>query len=425
MPPFRARPSDSASASKLVRALCRWYAVLLFGVVLCLVGRSAGAHDLAIDQVMLWPDERAGVVRGELTIDPELTRSKDARPSAEHARRVIDFLKLELKLGVGGREAALGFQVRELWVSGGATLGDVVTFSAALPAQARELRVFAGAAFPALVVSVQRVSGAGRAETASWLLGRGEWTPVYDIGAEGHPPGWREGGPDVFSVPPKVVGATGSDASRAAPAALATRFVRLGFEHILPGGIDHVLFIVGLVLGSARRFGTVLLSLTLFTLAHTLTFALAHFEIVCLPARFVEPAIALSIFLVGVDNLRGRAPASAGRSAVARHAVVFGFGLIHGLGFAGALSELAFDRAHVALALLSFNLGVELGQIAVVVALGLVLYALRERRRIERYATVAASLLVAASGLFLMFERLAHWGTEPVSSTPENHRHAV
>jgi hypothetical protein len=391
-----------------------------------LLGRSAKAHDLAIDQVMVWPDQRAGILRGELTLDPELTRHRDAEPSGESGMLVLELSKSNLKVSVDGREAALGFDVRELWAAGGATLGDVVTFSTPLPAAARELRVFAGNAFPALVVSVQRVSGAGRVETASWLLGRSDWTPVYHIAAEGRQPGWHEGGPDVISAPPAAVATSESGGARATPATLAARFVRLGFEHILPGGIDHVLFIAGLVLGSARRFGTVLLSLTLFTLAHTLTLALAHFKLGSLPASVVEPAIAFSIFLVGADNSRARSSTNARRPTVGRHAVVFGFGLIHGLGFANALSELSFEPAHVALALLSFNLGVELAQIAIVVLLGVALYALRERRPLERYATVAASLLVAASGLFLMLDRLAPRSTEPPSPfILENHCHAV
>jgi branched-subunit amino acid permease len=224
----------------------------------------------------------------------------------------------------------------------------------------------------------------------------------------------------VAPVPP-----TNDESSAARPAALAAHFVRLGFEHILPGGIDHVLFVAGLVLGSAGRYGAALISLTLFTLAHTLTLGLANFQMVQVPPRFVEPLIALSIFLLAVDNLRPR-PALIGRRDAARYAIVFCCGLIHGLGFANALSELAFDRAHVVLALFSFNLGVELGQVAVVALLGLALHLIRERRPLERYATLVGSAVIAACGLFLVFERLALVGAaSPALSETENYRHEI
>jgi hypothetical protein len=414
-------PPATARSSSLTRTSCRWYGALLFGLCLCVLGRSASAHELAMDQVMLWPDPAAGVLRGELTFDPELTRSKDAQPSAEDERRVLAFLEASVRLTLDGEEQRLGLEVRELWVPGGATLGDVVLFTLPLPTGARELRLFASDAFGTLVTSVQRVDATGGVETTSWLLRGGEWTPVYRLGAGWQQPGWRAGGPDVFSD--AVSGGTPAAGDRAsdrpsesaappASLALAARFIRVGFEHILPGGIDHVLFVAGLVLGSARRYRQVLLSLTLFTLAHTLTLALANFQVVRLPAGVVEPLIALSIVALGVDNLRRRAT-STPRQPPARYAVVFGFGLIHGLGFANALAELTFDPRRAVLALFSFNLGVELGQVVVVVLLGLVLHLIRERGSLERYATLAGSALIALCGSFLVFERLA-----PVFAAP-------
>jgi uncharacterized membrane protein YfcA len=149
----------------------------------------------------------------------------------------------------------------------------------------------------------------------------------------------------------------------------------------------------------------VLISLSLFTLAHTLTLALGNFRVLQVPAHVVEPLIGLSILLLGIDNLRRRPPEQ--KPAPARYLVVFGFGLIHGLGFANALSELAFDRQHVVLALLSFNFGVELGQIAVVVLLACLLRLLRERQVLQRYAMLAGSAAIAVSGLFMVVERFA------------------
>lgn len=377
----------------------------------------AHAHELAIDQLTLWPDGTTHELRGELVFDPELTRSKDDLPSPEATQRVLRFLAENLRVTLDDRELPIRYEVLELWVRGGATLGDLVVFSATLPESARELRVFA-AGFRALVVSVQVPGERYRTETTSWLLGQAEWTPVYRLGVGGQRSGpkdgdWKEGGPEVFidsngeliarSVPASAKPSR-EDASRSAsPAGLAGHFIRLGFEHILPQGVDHMLFVAGIVLGNARRYRRVLISLTLFTLAHTFTLALSNLLAVRMPAQLVEPLIALSICFLAVDNLRERT--SAARSEVGRQLLVFCFGLVHGLGFANALSELAFDREHLVLALFSFNVGVELGQLAVVVLLALVLYWIRDPRSLRRYATVPGSMAIAASGLFLVIER--------------------
>ena len=135
--------------------------------------------------------------------------------------------------------------------------------------------------------------------------------------------------------------------------------MREGFRHILPGGLDHVLFVLGVFLLS-RRLRTVLVQLSAFTVAHSITFGLSMYGIVSLPPAIVEPAIALSIAYVAVENL------TTSRLRSHRVALVFAFGLLHGLGFAGALSALALPRSQFLLALVGFNVGVEAGQIAVV-----------------------------------------------------------
>jgi hypothetical protein len=193
----------------------------------------------------------------------------------------------------------------------------------------------------------------------------------------------------------------------ASAARLALRFVRLGVEHILPGGLDHVLFVAGLVLGSGRRYRRVLVSLSLFTLAHSVTLALGHFGLVALPARWIEPAIALSIAALGLTNLRHwrRERETPGHSG--RHALVFGFGLLHGLGFASALSSIAFERQRLVLALAAFNVGVELGQVAVVLALALAGVLLQRSSLARRYTVPVGSMALAAIGLVLTIERLA------------------
>jgi len=145
-------------------------------------------------------------------------------------------------------------------------------------------------------------------------------------------------------------------------------FIALGIRHILTG-YDHILFLISLLmLGGGLR--SLLKIVTAFTVAHSVTLSLAALDIVTLPPRLVESGIALSIAYVAAENLwRGA------HAARARWLVTFGFGLIHGLGFATILKEMAISRGTVALPLLSFNFGVELGQIAVVTAISLGLQA--------------------------------------------------
>ena len=384
-------------------------------VLACALAWSAPAraHDLALDQLMLWPDRGAQLLRGELTLDSELTRGKATPPTPEHGRQLIALLQRELVLTLDGQRIAPDYEVRELWSAGGATLGDLVVFAARLPARARELRVGTGEGLRALIVSVQIANERG-ADTASWLLGAGDLSPPHALGSAGDS-GWRRGGAEMFEAAARAE-ATASGASATGSGALALRFVRLGVEHILPGGLDHVLFVVGLVLGSGRRYRRVLVSLSLFTLAHSLTLALAHFNVVTLPARWVEPAIALSIAALGLANLRA-APERETRWG--RHALVFGFGLIHGLGFAGALSTLSFERAHVVLALASFNVGVELGQAAVVLALALIGGLAQRSALARRHAVPFASMALTVIGLWLTTSRLELLSTAPPNPSPE------
>lgn len=384
----------------------------LLALLLLAWATPAGAHELTIDQLMLWPDRQAQVLHGELTIDPELTRSKSDVASEAAAQRVVALLVSQLRIVVDGRTLPITYEVQELWVRGGATLGDVVVFSSSLPGSAAELRVQADA-FPALVVSVQVPGERQRAETASWLLGRGEWTPVYRLAARAQRDGWTEGGPEAFTTASSALLPPGGAATSTVASAesrplhgslqLAVRFLRLGGQHILPDGIDHILFVVGLVLGQLRRWRRVIVILTYFTLAHTTSLALSQLFRIDAPAFLVEPLIALSICLVGLDNLRAKLPVTL--SAAGRPLLAFGFGLIHGLGFANALSELPFDRGQLPVALFSFNVGVELGQVAVVAVLAICLGFIRDPRQLRKYATVPGSLVVAACGAFLMIER--------------------
>jgi hydrogenase/urease accessory protein HupE len=186
------------------------------------------------------------------------------------------------------------------------------------------------------------------------------------------------------------------DVGKAGPLSSASRFATMGVEHIL-SGLDHVLFLVALLLG-ARGFRSVVKLATAFTVAHSLTLALAALGWVRVPAEIVEPLIALSIAYVAAENILG------GES---RHrlAVVFGFGLLHGLGFASTLSFTGDVTGRLLASLVTFNVGIELGQALIIAALFLLLLLLR-RHRWSAAAHAGAAVIAATVGLTWFFDRL-------------------
>jgi hydrogenase/urease accessory protein HupE len=137
------------------------------------------------------------------------------------------------------------------------------------------------------------------------------------------------------------------------------RYLVLGFTHILPNGFDHMLFVLGIYLLSSRP-RSVLTQVSAFTVAHSITLGLSLHGVVSVPSKVVEPMIAISIAYVAIENL------FVSELKTRRVALVFAFGLLHGMGFAGALQDLGLPRSEFLTALLSFNGGVELGQLAVI-----------------------------------------------------------
>jgi HupE / UreJ protein len=136
-------------------------------------------------------------------------------------------------------------------------------------------------------------------------------------------------------------------------------YLKLGYTHILPLGLDHILFVLSLFLLSPK-LKPLLWQATAFTIAHSVTLGLAMYQIIRPPAGIVEPMIALSILYVSVENIFSP------RLKASRIGVVFLFGLIHGLGFAGALGQLGLPPQAYLLSLVMFNAGVELGQVTVI-----------------------------------------------------------
>ncbi|MEZ5535094.1 MAG: HupE/UreJ family protein [Thiolinea sp.] len=177
-------------------------------------------------------------------------------------------------------------------------------------------------------------------------------------------------------------------------------YIEIGFTHIVPKGLDHILFIIGIFLFSSR-LKPLFWQVTMFTIAHTITLGLSMNGVISLPASMVEPLIALSIAYVGVENIFAR------NLHNSRLFLVFGFGLLHGLGFASILSDFGMPDGAFALALISFNVGVELGQIAIILAGYLLLsgwFGMREWYR--SVVILPGSLLISAIGFYWMLERL-------------------
>ena len=204
------------------------------------------------------------------------------------------------------------------------------------------------------------------------------------------------GGPAVVPASPPANEPPGD----ATDAPTAWGFLRLGVEHIWTG-YDHLLFLFALLV-VCRTFRSIVAIVSCFTLAHSITLALATLDLVSLPAKLVEPAIAASIVFVGVENLWRR-----GEEPRGRWALTFVFGLIHGFGFASVLRDLGIGQGGggVALPLFTFNLGVELGQIVVAAIVLPIVWQLRKNETFVRRGVPAFSALVAAAGLYWLLQR--------------------
>ena len=180
----------------------------------------------------------------------------------------------------------------------------------------------------------------------------------------------------------------------------ASRACALGFTHIVPNGLDHILFVVGLFLLNAR-LRPILIQVSAFTLAHSITLGLTLYGLVSVPSAIVEPLIALSIVYVACENL------VTSTLKPWRVALVFGFGLLHGMGFAEALTHLNLARADFLTTLIGFNIGVEAGQLSVIAVAAIVIRAVavwtpRQHVLIGR----PVSLAIALTGATWVIERL-------------------
>lgn len=221
--------------------------------------------------------------------------------------------------------------------------------------------------------------------------GWGTFIPRQTGGGEDAYEGFLAGGEVTPPLPRAEVLTEGTGA-------VFLRYIGAGFEHIIPLGLDHILFVLGLFF-FATQVGPLLWQVTAFTVAHTVTLALAATGVVSVPASIVEPLIAASIVYVGIENTIGRG------NVRGRTALVFAFGLLHGLGFASVLGDYGIAAERFTAALIGFNIGVEFGQLAVIaIAFALVGWFIG-RDWYRAVIAIPASLGIAAIGAYWVVER--------------------
>jgi hypothetical protein len=245
---------------------------------------------------------------------------------------------------------------------------SVVRLRGQIPAGARTFSFNYGLALGTYALNVRIGEGAVRTQ---WIVGAASSEPV-PLGAPAPPPGRLEVGLQYFV---------------------------LGFTHILPNGFDHVLFVIGIFLLTVR-WRSILAQVSTFTVAHSITLALTMFGLVSLPAKVVEPMIALSIAYVAIENVL------VSDVKPWRLALVLSFGLVHGMGFAGVLREVGLPRPSFLTALVTFNLGVEAGQLAVIaIAAAVSTHWQRDAASYRRFVVQPASIAIAFVGLFWTAQR--------------------
>jgi hypothetical protein len=177
-------------------------------------------------------------------------------------------------------------------------------------------------------------------------------------------------------------------------------YALLGIRHIIPDGPDHILFVTGLCLLNTK-WKTILWQATSFTVAHSITLALSMKGVIVLPSPVVEPLIALSIVFVAIENI------ILSELKPWRILIVFLFGLVHGLGFASSLNEIGLPRNRFLTSVLSFNLGVEIGQVLVIlVVFGLVIFPFYRKGNYKKVIVYPASVAIALIAAYWTVERM-------------------
>jgi hypothetical protein len=364
-----------------VSAVCH---LLTSAVIVLLAGAVVGAHDLERTRVSVtFGDDGTFVL--EVANDPawlllrlesfaggQVPAGQTAEARDARLRELAPVFRDRVVLFVDGREirptSAEYFPPRA--VNAGDALPPLATFrlEGRMPLDARSLRWLYGLVIDPYPLIVRRADGHAVTE---WIEGS-DWSGTIDLSGQfRHTSRWE----------------------------VARQYLALGFTHILPKGVDHILFVLGLFLLSVRP-RPVLIQVTAFTIAHSITLALTMYGVVSLPSHVVEPLIALSIAYVAVENL------FTNELKPWRLSLVFAFGLLHGMGFAGVLADLGLPRRDFVAALLSFNLGVEAGQLTVIAVAAGCLAWYRQRPWYHQRVVVPASLVIATVGVYWTITRV-------------------
>ncbi len=361
-----------------------------FCIVAALSASAAAAHEFSITSVVLVflgdsgfrldiaLDADALVLELPLETDSEVVAAAMAELSATEIENALarakSVIRNDIRLTFDGLPAAFEVEFPHYGTHAAtaadppAVLGTIVRLSGQAPVGAREMTFTSAARYKTVDL---KIFDASSQEPRQILLRAGETSPPYRLGGESR----TDFAESIFR-----------------------RYIVLGYEHILPKGLDHTLFVLGLFLLSAR-IKPLLYQITAFTLAHSATLALAMLEIASLPAAVVEPLIAASIVYIAFENL------TASEAGSRRVLTVFLFGLLHGLGFAGALRDIGMPESRFVNALIAFNLGVELGQISVAALAFLAVGRFRALTAYRKRVVVPCSLAIAAVGLWWVVVR--------------------
>ena len=367
---------------------------LLLGFLPCLCALPAAAHEIrpAVVDVHLHADgnyqlalqvNMEAILAGVSPAHSDTNESPNAEsynrlralPAGRLEERIHAFwpqYRDGLRLDFDGRRSAPELTALDIPESGDLARARLTTvrLAGSIPPGAKTLRwTYA----PRYGGSVLRLHRAGASEiTAVWVR-EGESSAAYPLAG---------------------------DIAGAARTAVFGQYLVLGFTHILPKGLDHMLFVLGLFLLSTQ-LAPLLWQVTAFTLAHSITLALSVYGVIALSPAIVEPLIAASIVAVAVENLL------TARLHAWRVFVVFTFGLLHGLGFAGVLTEIGLPRNEFVTGLIAFNVGVEGGQLAVIALAFLAVgYWFRHRPWYRARVVLPLSAAIALTGAYWMAERL-------------------
>ena len=366
---------------------------VLFGVLLAIFGLTASAHEMrpAIasmtlnDQGLLAVELVVNLEAWLADIDPSFADTDDSSNAAQYdSLRALPPSLLAKKVEVRGKEFTRVLQIR----SGGKEIAMKMNGVVVLPVEdgslPRDTKLSFGGKLPSGAKTLSYAVDASLPNTAVRLFLPGT-APQVQFVKTGQTS-------DELSLDRNITRAFST---------VIFEYIELGFTHILPKGLDHIIFILGLTLIS-KRFTDLLIQVTAFTLAHSVTLALGLYGVVSIAPSIVEPLIAASIIYIAVENIWHQ------KVHVSRALIVFLFGLLHGLGFAGVLKELGLPEQDFVLGLLSFNVGVEIGQLAVITLAYLIVgfWTIHKPWYQNRIARPASGL-IGVIGVYWLIERLA------------------